>query len=616
VAPPVGPRYSPPESQSAAGNQLDILQVEVTQGNVADATRRLDSLLHDTSGMLIPFDNGGTISLHNWIDRLADDTRRKLADAAQAQFGDAAARAVRQLDKKTFAETTEYLAVARRYPLTTAAGEALASAARRSAELGDLDAAVDLLELARTRYLREPRDAEKPILDAAAANARQAASRKPAFCGTVPVEPAWFALSEMLPMQRSLPIAYSDVVYVAGADRVLALHKDGTVVWTSVAGEPESTADDDESRTYRALNRAERSSSSGRGATHSIAMFRDDAGAPRVLVTRYAAVRDVSMFALRAVRASDGAPLWSTEESSELRGLTFASLPAVHGRYVYALAVDTGAQSDRLAMVALELTRGRVLWRCDVGSVARRSTVNRLNRLRDPVVDAPEPWQHLSAPAVSRDLVIIAPNVGCVIAAGRFDGQLRWLRPYEQPGGVGNAAPIERGRQRDGARVSGAVSSRLGALRWTTAPQLVGDTVAVAPLDTDSVFALDARTGKHLWRTDDLAAATLIGSCGGNLILADRALVAVDAKTGDVGWTWDGRATGPAVISGEMIFVPTEAGAVALSAKDGAVVSAPPVTPPDFETITRSASGGKALQEARVLDSFASRAEDGPSPKP
>src|SRR5690349_11823464 len=151
--PPVqGPRYSPPTLPTVAANQLDILGVEIQQNNLADAVRRLDSLLHDTpDALLSASDGGGTITLGTWIEALAGEQRTLLSKEYDVQFGDVAGRAVRKLNEKGSAEPAEFLAVARRYPLTSAASDAIASAARRCGELGDAQSMRDLLDLAHAR---------------------------------------------------------------------------------------------------------------------------------------------------------------------------------------------------------------------------------------------------------------------------------------------------------------------------------------------------------------------------------------------------------------------------------------------------------------------------------
>jgi hypothetical protein len=169
-------RYSPPAATAITPNQLEILQVEVSQNNVADAVRRLDSLLHTSGDGFVAFENGGTISLATWVSLLSDETKNRMAAEAQVQFGDVAARAVSQLDNKPFAEIADYLAVARRYPFTTAAANALISAARRSAALGDMQAMKDLLDRAANEYRLKPDSSVKRLMSpttAAAGNSHR-----------------------------------------------------------------------------------------------------------------------------------------------------------------------------------------------------------------------------------------------------------------------------------------------------------------------------------------------------------------------------------------------------------------------------------------------------------
>jgi outer membrane protein assembly factor BamB len=219
------------------------------------------------------------------------------------------------------------------------------------------------------------------------------------------------------------------------------------------------------------------------------------------------------------------------------------------------------------------------------------------------VLDAPEPWQNLSPPGLSRDLVVIAPNCGAVMAVGRFDGKLRWLRSYDQA-----QSQPQRGA------TSG---TRDALLRWSTTPQVVADSyVLVAPLDAPRLVSLDARSGRKLWHTDDLGAATVVGAARGNVIVADASSVtALDAAGGDVRWTASpgpGGVCGPVTTdaAGQFVFVPTRDGSVVtLSADKGKVVASPPpaMTPPDLRAVLRAETGSTALRAAGALDAFTVR---------
>jgi len=602
-APPAGataPRYSPPDLPAVAKNQLDVLGVEIAQNNLADAARRIDSLLKDSPEGLIEIDDadaansGGMISLQTWIEQLPEAQRTALVREYRVQFEDAASRSVRQLAQRKSVEPAQFLAIARRYPFAPAATDAIVAAAQRSAELGDTIGAANLFGIARSRGWKD--------------KSSDAPSTQPsgAYSGPLPFQVPWFAnllsggsptsnaSAAMLQEERLMPVTNGGVVYMSASRGALALKEENDApLWqVTPAGED-------------APPTSPRPSS--RGASFAPALLCDDQGTARIVVVRQMGA--TGDYGLRAMRASDGKRLWSTDNSPDLRGLTIASNPALAGRYVYALGVDVGEQADRLVMLAFEVTSGRVLWRSEIGAVARRGS-GRFSRSRDPVLDATDPWQNISAPAVDADSVYLAPNSGAVIAVDRFDGHLRWIRPYAtlapnpalEPGNI---------RRRGNVRVREAPSTgipRSSVFRWNTTPVRVGnDMLVVAPQDTDRVFALSSRTGKNLWHTDSLAQATLFGAADKLVFLSDRSITALDVEKLDAVWTWDGGAVGPATISttgtAPQILVPTAGGLVTLDAKDGAVVGgASSARVPDLSNIAKSETVRTAMQATGALD--------------
>jgi outer membrane protein assembly factor BamB len=306
------------------------------------------------------------------------------------------------------------------------------------------------------------------------------------------------------------------------------------------------------------------------------------------------------------MRASDGKRLWSSDNSPELRGLTIASNPAIAGRYVYTLGVDPGEEADRLVMLALDVTSGHVLWRSDVGTMARRGSSGRFSRARDPVLDVLDPWQNISAPCVDADTVYIAPNCGAVIAVDRFDGQVRWIRPYVTAGNAADQPGLRNNRRQQNVRVHEPVSTgmpRASVFRWNTTPVRAGSTIVVAPQDSDRVFALNARTGKNEWHTDSLGSATLFGAAGNLVYVANKSITALDTDKLESAWTWEGGAVGPAILRGNQIIVPTAGGLVTLNALDGAVVAgANAAHVPDVLALMKSEPIRAALQQTGALE--------------
>ncbi|MBC8107229.1 MAG: PQQ-binding-like beta-propeller repeat protein [Anaerolineae bacterium] len=604
------PRYSPPDLPAVAKNQLDVLSVEIAQNNLADAAKRIDSLLKDSPDGLIASDDaaasstGGMISLQTWIEQLPEAQRTALTREYRVQFEDAASRSVRQLAERKSVEPAQFLAIARRYPFAPAATDAIVAAARRSAELGDTTGAANLFSLARARGWKD--------------KSTDAPTSQPtnSYSGPLPFQVPWFAnlLSDGSPTsnasaatlqeERLMPVTNGGVVYMSTSRGAMAVKEESVApLWQVTPG------DDAPPNSPRPVSR---------GASFAPALLCDDQGAARIVVVRQMGA--TGEYELRAMRASDGKRLWSTDHSPDLRGLTIASNPALAGRYVYALGVDIGEQAGRLVMLAFDVTNGRVLWRSEIGSVARRGS-GRFTRSRDPVLDASDPWQNLSSPAVDADSVYIAPNCGAVVAVDRFAGHLRWIRPYvtttvnpiTEPAAVQRRAANVRVRELPSTGIP-----RASVFRWNTTPVRVGDDMlVVAPQDSDRVFAFSSRSGKQLWHTDSLAQATLFGAAGKLVFLSDRSIIALDIEKLDAAWTWDGGAVGPATLSATnaspQILVPTAGGLVTLSASDGAVVSTSTGVP-DLAGIAKSETIRTAMQETGALDLLVN--EDKPANQP
>ncbi|CAN5393948.1 hypothetical protein BH09PLA1_BH09PLA1_04230 [soil metagenome] len=616
----VAPRYSPPDLPAVAKNQLDVLNLEIAQNNLADAARRIDSLLKDSpDGLTEADDTGGVISLQTWIEQLPEPQRAALSREYRVEFEDTDARGVRQLLERgthqpesgrraavarVLAEPAQLLAIARRYPFAPSAIDAILAAARCSAGLGDSTAAADLFRLARARGWKERNEPTSPATQPSGGE----------YSGPLPFVVPWFAnltsggsptsnaTAATLQEERLMPVTNRRVVYLSTSRGAMALSEERDApMWQSSPG-------DDGPPTNSRPN--------SRGASFAPALLCDDLGTARIVVVRQ--MGPTGDYELRAMRASDGRKLWGTDGSTELRGMNIASHPAIAGRFVYVLGVDVGEQEDRLVMLALDVTGGRVLWRSEIGSVARRGS-GRFTRSRDPVLDVPDPWQNLSAPAVDADSVYIAPNCGAVIAVDRFDGHLHWIRPYASTGAAEAAVP--KPARRPNVRVRELPSTgipRASVFRWNTTPQRVGDDLlVVAPHDSDRVFALSSRTGKNLWHTDSLASATLFGAAGKLVFLSERSITALDVEKLDAAWTWEGGAVGPATLctsgAAAQIRVPTAGGLVTLSAADGAAVApSSNSTVPDLSALAKSDTIRSAMQEAGALDLLTG---DPPEPK-
>lgn len=310
---------------------------------------------------------------------------------------------------------------------------------------------------------------------------------------------------------------------------------------------------------------------------------------------------------LRALRGSDGAVIWSSEEGGETAVWHMASLPSVAGRYVYVLASEAVAsRAYSVSLLALELTSGRLLWRARLGELSEMAVAGR-GRERGEALGArraPGLWDEGWSPLVVGDRVMVAAG-GAVFALDRFDGTLLGAGRYPSVAGVA----------REGAGPSESAMSR-----WGASLVAVGETVVAAPRDADGVFGFDLRTLVPKWRQPRLGGYGLVGVGRGGgdevVVLQGSELMVLDAEKGVRGWQTAPRTqtrwTGPAVVvggegsaGGEVVVVPTSVGTAAVSVRTGQWLPSVPVTVVELNRLMTGEVAG-VLAAADVLRAFLS----------
>ena len=586
--------YAAPDALPDAGNRLAAIASELDNPadapTVADAAQRFDGLLHDSINGLLGNADGSEIWIGSWIRDLSAARRETLSGALQSLDGTAAQQALDDLRAKPSADPMDYYAVARRYPMNAVKTDALRAAAGQFASLDDDVDAAALSAIA---------DGEQPATPARGAQ-------------EVPFAAAWFGWAGRTSWTatRSFPTTADGVTYVAGPAQVVAVSSDFTVNWRGPNGE---------------VPPAGRGTSNPAGITRGAA-FQPALFTPRNQPAAVVVVRQPSVhadgWAIRALRASDGKLLWTTEGNSDLGRLVFGSNPSVAGRYVYAVAGEPNDDLDRLSLVALELTTGRILWRCDLGSVSHPAIVQHRKTPTEMTAEQYRPWLNQSAPTVSGDVVLCAPDVGVMVSVDRFDGSLRWLHPYAS---IGLPAPDSHGWAvaAKAAIVAAGRHHRAGELiglpnRWNNTPALSGTTVVVAPQDSASVMAFDVRDGRQIWEISQIALLnpgkldepvestgvySLLGIQGNNAILQGQSLIALSLIDGAVAARTEpfSDVTGPGMMRDDRILLPT---------RDRGVVEFASLDTPQPSPIAminaglKSDSLRKALQSDGVLDSF------------
>lgn len=630
------PHFALPADSFTDPRPLAALKLALEQKDFPAAAILLDALLDEEGDKLKATEEGGLISIAAWVETLPPSQKGPLATAYREKF-DAGVREkvdVLRRDADTHAET--FYSLARRHRFSTTGAAAYALAADRSLVSGDLPAAHSLYQLAmRGGWIPDDTRAAQIELLRRLDEGHSLATfptelsgppssplTRPAatFTGPLPFDAPWFDNLAIVGQPRFFMWAGADLVFFNSARAVFAVKENGQVVWVNSLppmGPPAPPPSGD------------RVEGSHRPPNYAPAMLTDVYGRAQVLITRQLNppfTEKDNDYRLRAFRASDGKLLWSSENQSFLKDLSFAGTPAVCGRYTYAVALAThsnaeiaGDRNVDLILIALDTLTGDLRWQTTLGRF--KLTVEERG-----LWGSSTPWDEVweqSEPLVVGDAVYLTPNAGFAAAIGRFDGKLRWLRTYPKIAMDGPRPPRtrvdlqeevdERRRYFESVRKGTAakpsprsVDPALGE-RWRGTPVLCGSVLIIAPQDTATIHGIDAATGRSFWSTTEIDVPTLIGQTATTAIFAGSAVTAVEARNGQVGWRWEpkqgSRISGPAVTKNQMILVPTNTAVVALRAEDGSVAKEPSVVPLVRRLLTIETTR-KAIDEAGMGKGF------------
>ncbi|HEV8605359.1 MAG TPA: PQQ-binding-like beta-propeller repeat protein [Tepidisphaeraceae bacterium] len=591
-------RFDPPPESFHAPTSLRTIEDRLSRRQFAEAATQIESLLRGNADDITSTDERSLLSVGSWMDAITARHGKELTAASSVQFDEAARRAVDALKQEPAAHAEDFYLFARRYRFSSFAASAYVEAGDRAVRIGDAPAASLFYTFAQQSGWN-PDDERaaalavcrvlsgEPIADlppAARKRAAEVANRIRQFRGAMPHDAIWYLRGDGVGMAKTVPAAVDGAIYFAGPRHVIALKGNGELIWRWSA--PEAWA--------RGLA-ADRPNERGRGPVYSPAFFLSPSGAQIIILRQpLGAGRD---FGIRALRASDGKVLWSSDTVNGADSLSFAGNPAVCGRYVYAVAVEFTEQSGALLLVALDVMDGHVLFKCPLG------TMLQMRRAREDPRGWDEFWEQ-TEPAISGDLVIVNPNVGMAAAIGRFDGHLRWTRTYEEKRVV-----IGRGRERLFGDQLPVPTDTNEFLRYRGTPEVCGSVVVIAPQDSPGAYGLDRLTGAMLWTQESPPAPTLIGHAGNLAFFAGDSIEAVDAANGKNRWhyspTAPARVTGPPLVLDGFVYVPlADSKTITLNAETGRTAAA--ATPsPNLRQLLSSENAKKLLEDAFILRTFA-----------
>ncbi|HVT30394.1 MAG TPA: PQQ-binding-like beta-propeller repeat protein [Lacipirellulaceae bacterium] len=158
-------------------------------------------------------------------------------------------------------------------------------------------------------------------------------------------------------------------------------------------------------------------------------------------------------------------------------------------------------------------------------------------------------------------------NLGLVAALQADSGEICWISRYER---------------RRGKTFTEGAASPLYFDRDPSPCAYCDGLVIVAPSDTPTVFAIDAETGKTVWRENQLPdVLQLLGVVDKRLIVSGDRIASLDVASGHIDWIWPEskhagiRGMGRGIVAGNEIFWPTRDRIYALDVKTGAQTRAP-----------------------------------------
>jgi hypothetical protein len=626
------PHFVPPADSATDTQRIVALKAALEQKNYTDAAALLDALLGDDGDKLAATDDGGLISIAAWVESLPFAQKTALTAAYREKFDPGIRTKLDLLHGKLSVRPEEFYALGHHFPLSAAGAAAYALAADRFLELGDTSAAYSLyLKAMRGGWTpEEPQAAQIELLRQIAEGkiipANETKGERPAFVGPLPFDAPWFDAVDTAGQPRFFPSAGGERIFLTTPHSAIALKENGQIAWSSIASLPTMTVPPRKPLAPPATERAVEGSR--RPAYNAPGILADVYGRAQMLIARQLSSQSPERdreFCLSAYRASDGKLLWSTENQAYMRDLSFASAPAVCGRYTYAVALTPpgpneagGDQSVGLYLVALDTLTGDYRWQTALGRF--NLTVQDRGQW-----SASQPWDEAweqSEPLAAGDAVYVTPNAGLTVAIGRFDGELRWLRPYPTTAGDAPRPPRTRAELRQqmddrrhyfeaiqqGAKPAPPTIDPALGERWRGTPVLCGNVLIAAPQDTLGVYGFDAATGRLIWSADDLDVPTLIGQTPTTALFAGGAITSVEARNGKASWRWEpprgSRITGPTVVRGSTVLVPTITGIVTtLRADDGSMVKEPP-TVPLIRKLLNAESVKRELEEMGAAKGF------------
>ena len=302
------------------------------------------------------------------------------------------------------------------------------------------------------------------------------------------------------------PVMDDQHVFVANAESVFGFRrKDLSPAWFQpVDGEPTVVAD---AELYRLPEAGQTVQHTAVGvARYSLTLNRD-----RLLARLGQPItgRDprevqplVSRLVCLDVGRREGSLLWEVNAPTDWH---FEGCPTIADELAFVVARRRVPQSE-LAVVALDLQTGRQKWNRWIATLTAEPAAE-MNRISHLLLTAGE------------GLLYLSTNAGGIVAVDQRNGVIRWAFTYASD------PPSDLWRLND-------------SQQWGATPCIYHrGVVFAAPQDSSHLWAIDALSGRALWKvTVEDRITHLIGVHDGRLIATGRSAWSIDARSGQIQW--------------------------------------------------------------------------------
>ena len=260
-----------------------------------------------------------------------------------------------------------------------------------------------------------------------------------------------------------------------------------------------------------------------------------------------------AVYAIEARDAAQGTLLWSSEAGEATSDASAVSSPACAEGVVVAVFQDVQERSRSFA-AGFAAADGHLLWHTPLAFGLANLTLSSQQEIYL--------GDHLAAPSIAGDDVYISTDMGSIVDLELSSGTMRWASTYQRA----LLDPI------NGAEIVRQLADR-AASRIVVGQELL----YVAPRDTIAVLAIARANGSVAWRQELSDARALVGLSGAGaeiaLITQGHGLTALSGASGEMRWHWlpngDEQLWGEAAIGRTSIYVPTSLALTRLEPANG-----------------------------------------------